>query len=266
MGRDRPGRRERTERERLVKGGEAGEEVMCARCRAPRAAGSRASVRNAVPLLVTVTSARVRSTVVHRRVYYARAACRVFIRVTRAPGARFPKRTEATLSLARRRFFRHFGPRALARVLERLAAENENGGEREEVEGLRHPAVSRRGSLSWPRETNGIGRSRARVSRERCILAAAAFGCDNKIDRGRSRRKEPRTPANRRGAGLNLILSLSSLGAPVTHPCPPLFIPPWAVAAPSASNLYPDAENNVAPERVSPLRYPARSPPLLVTI
>jgi len=95
------------------------------RCRAPRAAGSRAGVRNAVPLLVTVTSARARA-----RAQYRRASARILYarltgiiprrRATRfiypcythaASRARFPERRHCR-SLAS--FFRHFGPRALA--------------------------------------------------------------------------------------------------------------------------------------------------------
>lgn len=86
----------------LVEEGKGEKGCVCALPCAPRAAGTRASVRNVVPLLVTVTSAHAaRSTVgalyyapavAYRRIRAAAdarasiycATCRVFIRITHA--------------------------------------------------------------------------------------------------------------------------------------------------------------------------------------
>jgi len=158
-----------------------------------------------------------------------------------------------------------------AHVLLRESSKDWQQGMRTAEKGRRWRITSSRGLSAEllelaSRDERNRPRARARAYRKNAassprLLSAAIL---KSIEEGAGERS--RGPENRRGAGLNLILSLSSLGVPVTHPCPPLFIPPWAAAAPSASNLYPDAENNVAPERVSPLRCPARSPPLLVTI
>lgn len=90
--------------------------VHCARCCAPRAAGTRASVRNVVPLLVTVTSAHAAQ--YHRCIILC--ACRARRCIYRRTAANARASSEYTLRDVPYLFVLHTPPRGACFLRESL--------------------------------------------------------------------------------------------------------------------------------------------------